>query len=247
MGYTIAIAGKGGTGKTTIAALLVRIFTEKKLGSILAIDADPNSNLAEGLGIKPEATISQIIDDIAKHPEKVPSGISKDRFIEYQIETIIQECDGFDLLTMGRPEGPGCYCYANSVLRNITDKLIKGYDRIVIDNEAGFEHLARKTTRIADTLVVVSDATKIGLRSAQRINELAKELDLKIKKRLLLINRYNKDIDKQSIKGLGLEYIGNIPLDNGIAKISLDDNSLMKLNKDAISLKMLRKMGDKIW
>jgi CO dehydrogenase maturation factor len=246
MGYTIAIAGKGGTGKTTVAGLLVRILTEKRVGSILAIDADPNNNLAEALGVKTETTISQIIDDIAKHPEKIPSGISKDRFIAYQIETIIQENDGFDLLTMGRPEGPGCYCYANSVLRNITDKLIKGYDYIVIDNEAGFEHLARKTTRIADTLVVVSDATRVGLRSAQRINELAKELDLKIKKRLLIINRY-EDVDKQSIKDLGLEYIGNIPLDNGIAKISLDGNSLMKLEKEAMSLKMLRKMEDKIW
>jgi CO dehydrogenase maturation factor len=247
MGYVIALAGKGGTGKTTIAALIVRILKEKKLGSILAVDADPNSNLGEALGVGVKESIGSMLDDIARHPEKIPTGMSKDRFIDYQVQTLIAEAGGFDLLNMGRPEGPGCYCYVNNVLRNVMARLINGYDFIVIDNEAGLEHLSRRTTRNADALVVVSDATKVGLRSAERINEIAEELEIKIKKRLLIINQYNKPIDKDALNGLGLEYIGNIPIDNRIQKISLNGNSLMDLDDGAISVGVLCKIGDKIW
>ncbi len=245
MGYIIAIAGKGGTGKTTIAALLVRIIKEKKLGSILAVDADPNSNLGEALGVEVKATIGEILDEIAAHPEKIPSGMPKERFIEFQIQTAISEAEGFDLLTMGRPEGPGCYCYVNNVLREIMGKLIKDYDYVVIDNEAGLEHLSRRTSRFADTLLVISDATIVGLRSARRINELADELEIKTKKKLLLVNR--SDVDKQFIKDMGLEYIGDIPQDSQITKISLDGSSLMRLDSDAVSIATLRQFGERIW
>ena len=247
MGYTIALAGKGGTGKTTLAALIVRIIREKKLGSILAVDADPNSNLAQGLGLEVKETIGSILDEISAGADKIPSGMSKDRFIEYRIQTAIVEGEGFDLLAMGRPEGPGCYCYVNNVLRNIVGKLIDDYDYVVIDNEAGLEHLSRRTTRSADALVVVSDATRVGLVSAKRMNELTKELDIKIKKRLLVINQFNQDLDKEVIKDSKLEYIGNIPTDNHIAKISLNGNSLLKLDEDTASLKALRRIGDMIW
>lgn len=247
MGYTIALAGKGGTGKTTLAALIVRIIREKKLGSILAVDADPNSNLAQGLGLEVKETIGSILDEISTGADKIPSGMSKDRFIEYRIQTAIVEGEGFDLLAMGRPEGPGCYCYVNNVLRNIVGKLIDDYDYVVIDNEAGLEHLSRRTTRSADALVVVSDATRVGLVSAKRMNELTKELDIKIKKRLLVINQFNQDLDKEVIKDSKLEYIGNIPTDNHIAKISLNGNSLLKLDEDTASLKALRRIGDMIW
>jgi CO dehydrogenase maturation factor len=247
MGYVIAVAGKGGTGKTTLAALMVRLINEKGLGSILAIDADPNNNLAEAFGLKPKETIGQILDRVASNLDKIPIGMSKDRFIEYEVQTSIIEGDGFDVLTMGRPEGPGCYCYVNNVLRGIIDKLIKEYAYVVIDNEAGLEHLSRRTTRYADTLVVVSDATSVGLRAAKRINELANELDIKIKNKLLIINRHNEGPDKKNIKEIGIEYIGNIAEDPNITKLSLEGNSLLKLGRDSISLEMLRKMGDKIW
>ena len=242
MGYTIAIAGKGGTGKTTVAALIVRIIKEKKLGSILAVDADPNSNLSEALGIELKETIGGILDDIASHPEKVPAGMSKDRFIEYRIQTAIQEGDGFDLLTMGRPEGPGCYCYVNNVLRNIMAKLIKDYGYIVIDNEAGLEHLSRRTTRSADALVVVSDATPVGLRAAKRIGDLAKELDIKTKKEVLIINFNNKEIEKEKIRNLNLEYLGSVPRDSEIEKISSNGVALMKLDDSATSIRALKKI-----
>ena len=247
MGYVIAMAGKGGTGKTTLAALITRIIKEKKLGSVLAVDADPNSNLAEALGLSPKETVGQILDDIAAHPDKIPSGMPKDRFIEYQVQTAIAEGDGFDVLTMGRPEGPGCYCYVNNVLRNVMAGLIKDYDYIVIDNEAGLEHLSRRTTRSADALVVVSDASVVGLKAAQRIRDLAKELGIKTKKELLIVNSYNKDIAQEKIKGLGLTYLGFIPFDSQIEKISLNGSSLMDLKDGAVSLNSLRQMGEKIW
>jgi len=246
MGYTIAIAGKGGTGKTTIAALLVRLLKEKGTGPILAVDADPNSNLAEFLGIEIKQTIGSILDEIATHPEQVPCGMSKDRFIEYRVQTAIYEAEGFDVLTMGRPEGPGCYCYVNNVLRNIMGKLIKDYAYIVIDNEAGLEHLSRRTTRQTDALVVVSDATRAGLKAAQRINDLVKELKIKTRKNLLLVNRYHQDIEKEKIKNLGLDYLGNIPIDNQIENISLNGNSLMDLKDDAVSVSALRKLSEDI-
>jgi len=269
MGYVIAMAGKGGTGKTTVASLIVRIIKEKKLGSILAVDADPNNNLCEILGIELKETIGQILDDIALHPERIPAGMTKDRFIEFKVQTAIQEANGFDVLTMGRPEGPGCYCYVNNVLRNVMAKLIKDYDYIIIDNEAGLEHLSRRTTRSADTLIIVSDATPIGLKAACRISNLAKELNIKIKKEFLIINCCDKsrtfgdiqeliknlniskvrdkDIEKEKIKDLKFDFLGVVPQDNEIEKISLNGQSLLDLKEDAISLNTLRRLGEKIW
>ncbi len=246
MSYTIAIAGKGGTGKTTVAALLIRLISEKKLGSCLGIDADPNSNLGEALGIKATGTIGSMLDEIASHPEKIPGGMSKDRFIEYQVQTAVAEGNGFDLLTMGRPEGPGCYCYVNNVLRNVAAKLIQDYDYVVIDNEAGLEHLSRRTTRSADALVVISDASKAGLRAARRISDLVEELKIKTKKKFLLVNRFSGQ-RKQDFPSPGLDYIGNIPEDKQIQKISLNGSALTNLKDNAPSLTVLRNLGDKIW
>ncbi len=242
MGYVIALAGKGGTGKTTIAALIVRIIKEKKLGSVLAIDADPNSNLAEALAVETKETIGGILDEITKDPAKIPVSMPKDRFIEYKVSSAIQETDGFDILTMGRPEGPGCYCYVNNVLRNFMGKLIKEYDYIVIDNEAGLEHLSRRTTRNADSLVVVSDATAAGLKAAKRIKAISEELGIKIKKDFLLINSAAKEIEKEKLALIRLEYLGFIPFDPEIEQASLNGNSLMGLKEDAVGISALRKL-----
>jgi len=247
MGYVIAVAGKGGTGKTTIAALITRLLKENKRGSVLAIDADPNSNLAETLGSEVKQTIGSMLDNVAKHPDMIPSGMTKDRFIEYQVQTIISEADGFDLLTMGKPEGPGCYCYVNNVLRNVLAKLIKDYDYVVIDNEAGLEHLSRRTTRQADALVIISDATAVGLKAAGRIDNLTKELDIKVKNKFLLVNRYNETMDNKKVSGIDALFLGQIPNDEQIFQLSLNGNSLLKLSQDAPSISALVKIGEKIW
>jgi CO dehydrogenase maturation factor len=247
MGYVIALAGKGGTGKTTIAALIVRLLKEKKAGSILAIDADPNSNLAEALGLAAGETIGSILDTISACPEGIPAGMPKDRYIEYRVQSAVQEADGFDVLTMGRPEGPGCYCYVNNALRNCMDKLIKEYDYIIIDNEAGLEHLSRRTTRFADTLLVVSDASRVGLKAARRIRELCKELDVKTRNNLLVVNRCLGDPGEEAVAGTDLEYVGCVASDDQITAISLNGNSLWDLKDDAVSLASLRSLGETVW
>jgi len=247
MGKIIAMAGKGGSGKTTIAALIIRRIVEKKLGSVLAIDADPNSNLGEVLGVNAENNIGEILDHISEDPDKVPSGMAKERFIQHQLQSAVQEQEGFDLLTMGKPEGPGCYCYVNNVLRGLMTKLINDYDYIVIDNEAGLEHLSRWTTRFADLLIVISDASSIGLKSAKRIMELVKALKFKVEKSFLLVNRFNKNMQQEKIKDTGLDYLGNLPVDVQLEALSLDGKSIFDLKKDAQISVALNSLGEQIW
>jgi len=246
MGYTIAIAGKGGIGKSTIASLIIRLLKEKKLGSVLGVDADPNSNLGEFLGLKLSRSIGEILDEISSHKDKIPAGMTKDRYIEYEVQTTIAEADGFDILSMGRPEGPGCYCYVNNILRNIVGKLIKDYDFVVIDNEAGLEHLSRKTTGSADVLLVVSDASPAGLRAAKRISDLTLELKIKTKKRFLLINRSAKGISKDKLEGIALDNLGSLPDDPAIEKLSVKGDSLWGLAKGSPSYSALNELMEKI-
>ncbi|MDD5120350.1 MAG: AAA family ATPase [Candidatus Omnitrophica bacterium] len=247
MGRVIAMAGKGGTGKTTIAALIIRFIKDKKLGSVLAIDADPNSNLAESLGVKSQSSIGEILDAIALYPDKIPAGMTKERFIQLQVQTAVQEENGFDLLNMGKPEGPGCYCYVNNVLRAVMENLIKDYDYIVIDNEAGLEHLSRRTTRLADLLVLVSDSSVVGLRSVKKIVELVRQLKFEVKKSFLLVNRFNKGTQKQEIKEIGLDYLGSLPFDQDIERLSLKGGSVFELSPHADILREFNLLGDPIW
>jgi len=246
MGYVIAVAGKGGTGKTTVSALIVRLLKEKRLGSVLAIDADPNSNLAETLGCEPGKSIGSILDEISAHPQDIPSGMSKDRFIDYQVQTIIMEEEGFDLLTMGKPEGPGCYCYVNNCLRGVLTKVIGDYDYVVIDNEAGLEHLARKTARFTDALIIVSDATQIGLKTVRNIEGLVKQLDIKTGKRFLLINRLTGELNQEKLSGFESESLGFLPFEEEVLKASQNGSSLME-KKSIKCFDLLNKMGEKIW
>jgi len=246
MGYTIAIAGKGGIGKSTIAGLIIRLIKEKKLGSVLGVDADPNSNLAEFLGAKPGKSIGEVLDDVSARKDKIPAGMTKDRFIEYEVQSVIQENDGFDILAMGRPEGPGCYCYVNNILRNIVGKLIREYDFVIIDNEAGLEHLSRKTTGSADVLLVVADASPAGLRAAKRISDLTLELKIKTRKRFLLINRTDKEISGDKFIDMGLDFLGRIPADSFIEELSAQGNSLWDLAKDSRAYSALNRLMEKI-
>lgn len=249
MGYIIAIAGKGGTGKTTLSSLLVLWLKSQNKGSILAVDADPNSTFAQILGVKADESIGQIIETIAKNPDLVPSGMSKDHFIEYKIQENLSETEGFDFVSMGRPEGPGCYCYANNVLRGIVKKLVSNYDFIVIDNEAGMEHLSRRTTRNADCLLLVTDSSLVGIRSAKQIQGLVKDLGIDIKRYGLVVNRFlrqNQQLEKE-IADFGADFTQLIPEDKDILDLSITGASLSNLNQNCPAFKAVEELGRKLW
>ena len=248
MGDVIVIAGKGGTGKTTIAALITLLLAKRKRGSVLAVDADPNSNLGSALGISSPGTIADVIDEVAKAPDAIPAGMGKDAFIEYKIHTDIAENDGFDLLVMGRPEGPGCYCYINNVLRNCMSKLVSDYEFVVMDNEAGMEHFSRKTTRSCSELIVVSDETEVGLRSARRIFELIDELNIPARRRFLIVNRATAKQDKIiSDSDFSVEKIFKVPYDEELLSLSVKGVSFESLDKSSCAWTAIEKLGDQIW
>lgn len=233
MGQIIAIAGKGGTGKTTLAALAIRTLVEKGAGSVLAIDADPNANLGDMLGVKRPSTIVEIIDDISKNPDQIPKGMSKDIFIDLKVQEALNEEKGFDLLTMGRPEGPGCYCFANNMLRELIMKLMKGYEYIVIDNEAGMEHLSRRLLRRIDTLFVISDSTVVGLRSATRISDLVNELNIEAMKRFLILNKCKKESSESlraEVGKTGLLLKVSLPFNEELEESSIKNRSVFEID-----------------
>ncbi|MBM3251287.1 MAG: carbon monoxide dehydrogenase [Candidatus Omnitrophica bacterium] len=246
MGYTLAICGKGGTGKTTIASLIVGWLAKNQKGKILAVDADPNSNLASALGVEAKVDIGEIVDEMAKDPSKIPQGMSKQDYIDYRIHTDLAEAQGFDILVMGRPEGPGCYCYVNNVLRDVVKKISNSYDFIIIDNEAGLEHLSRKTTRSADCLIIVSDNSSVGLRSAKRIYDLVKELGIKVGKEYLVLNRSSNNFKaKDQIKEL--EYLDTIPEDKELLNLSAEGKSVLELKNGSAAIKSIERICRKIW
>jgi CO dehydrogenase maturation factor len=186
MSLLIAVAGKGGVGKSTISALLVRLLSER--GMVLAVDADPNSNLGQKLGTAVPGTVGQVREGLLTKQGELPRDMSKQEYLKLKLKQILAEGDAYDMLTMGRPEGPGCYCYVNNLLRVFVDQLMDAYPFVVIDNEAGMEHLSRRTARSIDVLLLVSDPTQVGIGTAQRLSDLADELDLKIGRRILLVN-----------------------------------------------------------
>ena len=191
---TIAISGKGGTGKSTIAALIIRWLSDHRDQPILAVDADSNVNLNDLLGVQIEETVGSIREELKNNNQNLPGGMTKAQFLEYKIQTGLVETPQYDLLAMGRPEGPGCYCYANNLLRDILQTLSANYRHIVIDNEAGMEHLSRRTTQNIDLFLIVSEPTVRGVRTSGRISRLLKELDTRIGRKCLILNRVNEEI-----------------------------------------------------
>lgn len=186
MTQIIAMAGKGGTGKTTIAALLLKYLTEKKMTPVLAVDADSNANLNELLEMDVNLTIGQIRKDLKGD---IPPHITRDQYMEMQVHQAIIEEKGFDLLVMGQPDGPGCYCAANQHLAMTMDHLADNYKYILVDNEAGMEHLSRMNLRVIDYLLIISDPSARGILTARRISELTGPLAVEVKKKSLIVNR----------------------------------------------------------
>jgi CO dehydrogenase maturation factor len=186
---SIAVAGKGGVGKTTLCGLLVRSLRDLGVRPILAVDADPTSNLAEALGVEAGKALADIREE-GSTPEGSPSsGLGRVRAVEDELQRAIVEADGFDLITMGRPEGPRCYCAVNHLLRRSLDNLPGNYRAVVLDNEAGMEHLSRRTTNDVDVLLVVANPSTPSLRAAKRILSLARELPVRIGRRVVVFNR----------------------------------------------------------
>ncbi|MCX7793005.1 MAG: AAA family ATPase [Thermodesulfovibrionales bacterium] len=242
MSFVIAFAGKGGTGKTTLCGLTIRFILERRRGPVLAVDADSNSCLNETLGVEVHTTVGRLREESlqkVRTGDERPGGMSMEQLFDYMIQQCLIEAKGFDLLVMGRPEGPGCYCAANNIIRKYTDRLSEHYPYVVIDNEAGMEHLSRRTTHNVDILFIVSDATKKGILTAKRINELVDELNLDVRSRYLIINRVSEDPDSliSLAREFNLNIAGWLPDDPLVQEYDLKGTPVIQLPEDSGILK----------
>ena len=233
MSVNIAVAGKGGTGKTSVSSLVIRYILKNGLGTILAVDADPNSNLAESLGLEVRQTVGRILNSFQGEKLNIPSGMTKEAYLEYQLNVAITESKNLDLVTMGRGEGPECYCYPNVVIRKLIDDWSKNYGYVVMDNEAGLEHLSRRTTQNIDEMLMVSDHSVKGLRAVARVRDLVAELNLVIKRQSVIINQAaNGTVDPLlagEMERLGITPAAIIPLDEEMQRYDLEQKPLFDL------------------
>ena len=232
MSFSIAVAGKGGSGKTSVASLVIRYLKNNKLEPILAIDADSNANLVESLGLEVKQTVGSIIASFNNEKINIPPGMTKEAYLEYKLNEALVESKGLDLLTMGRGEGPECYCYPNLLLRKFADSLAGNYAYVVMDNEAGMEHLSRRTTQNIDTLLIISDHSVKGVRTAARISDLVSELKLVVKRQSVIINFAPPKLAplvSEELARLGIEPTALIPEDEEVYKYDLELKPLLDL------------------
>jgi CO dehydrogenase maturation factor len=245
MTSTIALAGKGGVGKTTIAALIIKYLVSTRSGAVLAIDADPSTNLNMALGMEIGWTVGDIREDMLSQVKSsllaggaamgaLPGGITKRDYLEYQIRTSLEEGDTCDLIAMGRSEGAGCYCAVNHNLREVVDAISKNYAYVVIDNEAGMEHLSRRTTRDVQQLIIVSDPSPRGLVAAERIASFRKELDIHIENCGLILNRVPPGnglsaLLKERLQTMDIPLLGLIPADPELSELEMTGRPVVDL------------------
>ncbi len=247
MSFSIAIAGKGGSGKTSTASLIIRYLKIKGLVPVLAVDADGNANLGESLGLAVDKTIGSIIAAFNDDKISIPSGLTKGVYLEMKLNESIVESKGLDLISMGRGEGSGCYCYPNTVLKKFIDELKNNYAYMVMDNEAGMEHLSRRTTENIDELFIISDHSVKGVRTVARIIQLIKELKLVVGRQSVIINRVPGVLDEHvvlELEQLNIEPITTIPLDDEIHKYDLEKKSLLDLPDSSEAVKAVEKLMD---
>lgn len=247
MTTTIALAGKGGVGKTTIAGMVVKYLSQAQSGAILAIDADPSSNLNMVLGLDLDWTVGDIREDMLSQVKTsltaggaamgaLPGGVSKRDYLDYEVRSSLAEGNYFDLIAMGRSEGPGCYCAVNHNLRDVIDSISKNYRYVVIDNEAGMEHLSRRTTRDVEHLLVVTDPTQRGLVAAQRIAEISHELDIHVENAYLIVNRLSGEMPpplKAAIESLGMPLLGVVPENSQLMDFEFSGRPLVELGDES--------------
>ncbi|MCP4021802.1 MAG: AAA family ATPase [Desulfobacteraceae bacterium] len=236
MSKIIAMAGKGGVGKTTVSALVARYFAKNEKTPLLAIDADPNSNLGETLGLEISKTVGDIREDFMKDPQGVPSGMDKTLYLEMLMNQVLIEQDSFDLLVMGRQEGQGCYCMVNNILNRFAEELESNYQYLLVDNEAGMEHLSRRTTGKVDMLLMVTDYALRGLRAVGRINEMLSDLKLEVLNKGLIVNRAPEKLSDAFLaetEQIGVPIICTIPDDAALLEFDMERKSLMDLDSDS--------------
>jgi CO dehydrogenase maturation factor len=236
MGKTIVIAGKGGVGKTAISALLVDLLSKK--GVVLAIDADPSTNLNAALGLPLGATVGRAREDVTEDIQKgrLSPTVSKQDVIDAKIREALVESKKIDLLAMGRPEGPGCYCAANHMLRLSIDRLAKNYDYTVVDSEAGMEHISRQTTRDVDFLLIVSDVTIRGITAAARMQDLIKEMRAKVGKVGLAVNRVKNGLPPEIGKAasdFGLDLVATVAEDPNLPDLEIKGKPMTELPENS--------------
>ena len=232
MSYLVAVAGKGGAGKTTLAACFVRLLLDRKLTPVLAVDADPNSSLAPLVGLEPGPTISDIRQEMMEEKART-TGIPKERLLQMKLESCLQESAGFDLLTMGRPEGADCYCYVNNLLRGALLRLRENYRMTVVDNEAGMEHLSRMNTNDIDCLMLVCEPTMVGARSAVRVCRLAETLPVQVRRKVLVWNKVQPsgvpDQAADLVRSEKIDETISLPFDEQIAQLAVFERSVLTL------------------
>ena len=249
MTTTIAIAGKGGSGKTTIAALLINILSQK--GAVLAIDADPATNLNLALGLPLSDTVGKVREEMAAKVKAraMEPGLAKQDYLDIKISEALVESPQIDLLAMGRPEGAGCYCAANNMIRTCIDRLGKNYDYVVIDCEAGMEHISRQTTRDIDIMLLVSDLTVRGILTAANMKALIKDLRTYVGKIYLIVNRATSPLPPkiaQTIEESELKIIGTIPEDAKIRELEAKGAPLIELPLDSALQKGVAEIAKKL-
>lgn len=236
MPLRIAYSGKGGSGKTTLAALTVKVLFQETGKPVLAVDADPNFTLGSYLGFTVRKTIADIREELAGGRDNLPPGLAKDRLLDYEIEMAIEEGKECDLITMGRPEGPGCYCFINNLLRRSLSTLGGKYVYLVLDNEAGMEHLSRRTTDNIDLLVMVMEPTLPGLETVVRISKLVSKLPVTVRKNIAVINKVSPGWEGSPmvsrLTSSGVVLGGMIELDPKIDRLSQEGVSLMSLGEE---------------
>ncbi len=249
MSVNIAVAGKGGTGKTSVTSLVIRYLLKNDLGTVLAVDADPNSNLAENLGLEVRQTVGRILNEFQGEKLNIPAGMTKEAYLEYELNIAITESKSLDLITMGRGEGPECYCYPNVVIRKLIDDWSKNYAFTVMDNEAGLEHLSRRTTQNIDELLMISDHTVKGLRAVARVRDLVAELKLAVKRESVIINQVPGEIDpllSEEMEKLGIVPTAIIPEDEELKRYDLEQKPLFDLPDTSVAVAAVNDLMDKL-
>lgn len=254
MAHVIAVAGKGGVGKTTLTGLIIQYLGEKGKGPILAVDADANSNLNEVLGVRVDATLGDVREEVARSEmakdNPIPAGMTKADYMEFKFDDALVEDDDFDLLVMGRTQGKGCYCFVNGLLQAQLQRLEKNYPYIIVDNEAGMEHISRGVLPSMQTAILVSDCSRRGVQAVGRIAKLIEECDMHPRQIGLIINRAPGGVlnegTKQEIENQGLHLLGVVPQDETVFDYDCEGKPTINLPEDSPVKKAIREIVDKL-